>query len=133
MRSKYLFFILLILASCNNNKKTASTVPLSIYKIWQFKKMDTTATSNRKSAVWIGDNSLDMTNRDTLRFSYGNTNNKPTAYPYMVSHDTILIGGKPAYKILKLTDIEMDLMVAFKNNGKQNAGKDSVVMIYHSK
>jgi len=125
---------LLILASCTNNNKQKSGVSktVSIYKVWQFKKMDTTS-SNHKNTVWIGDNSLDMTNKDTLRFSYGNTNNKPTAYPYKVIHDTIFINNKPGYKILKLTATELDLTAAFKNSGKQNTGKNPVVMIYLAK
>jgi hypothetical protein len=127
--------LLLILASCTNNNKQKSGVaqPVSIYKVWQFKKSDSTANTNHKNTVWIGDNSLDMTNKDTLRFSYGNTNNKPTSYPYKVIHDTIFINNKPGYKILKLTAAELDLMSAFKNIGKQNIGKDSVVMIYLTK
>ena len=126
---------LLILASCTNNNKQKSGVaqPVSIYKVWQFKKSDSTANTNHKNTVWIGDNSLDMTNKDTLRFSYGNTNNKPTAYPYKVIHDTIFINNKPGYKILKLTATELDLTAAFKNSGKQNTGKNPVVMIYLAK
>ena len=127
--------LLLILASCTNNNKQKSGVaqPVSIYKVWQFKKSDSTANTNHKNTVWIGDNSLDMSNKDTLRFSYGNTNNKPTSYPYKAIHDTIFINNKPGYKILKLTATELDLMSAFKNIGKQNIGKDSAVMIYRTK
>ena len=127
--------LLLILASCTNNNKQKSgiTQPISIYKVWQFKKSDSTGNTNHKSTVWIGDNLLDMTNKDTLRFSYGNTNNKPTAYPYKVIHDTIFINNKPGYKILKLTATELDLMSVFNNNHPKVSGKDSMVMIYQAK
>ena len=137
MRLKWVICVILLLTlvSCTNNNKQKSGVaqPVSIYKVWQFKKSDSTANTNHKNTVWIGDNSMDITNKDTLRFSYGNTNNKPTAYPYKVIHDTIFINNKPGYKILKLTATELDLMAAFKNSGKQNADKDSVVMIYRTK
>ena len=132
MRSKFILPIIFILASCTNNtKKQASTTAVSIYKIWQFKTLDTTISRNKTTnAAWIGNNILDLTNKDTLKFSYGNTKNKPTAYPYKISHDTIFIQSKPGYKILKLTDDELHLLVAFKY---QSTKADSVVMIYRAK
>ena len=130
MRLKYIFPILLILASCtNNNQKKSGMGLISIYKAWRFKSIDTTISHNKTAnAAWIGNNVLDLTNKDTLKFSYGNTKNKPTAYPYKISHDTIYIQNKPGYKILKLTVDELHLLVAFKS---QKA--DSTVMIYQAK
>jgi len=129
--SKILYKLLILLllfatSDCmNNEKKTASNQPGSIYKTWHFKKMD--ATSSHKT-TWIGNNILDMRNKDTLQFSYDGMHNKPTAYPYKIQHDTIFIENKPGYKIVKLTDSELYVMAIF--NHPKNAAKDSNVMIY---
>lgn len=132
---RYAFFIsVLLLAGClsNNKKTTIPTGVISVYKVWQFKNVDTASTPGHKNAAWIGENLLDLTNKDTLRFSYGSTHNKPTAYPYKIQHDTIFIQNKPGYKIIKLTANELDLMAVFNNHLKA-ASKDSIVMIYTTK
>jgi hypothetical protein len=130
MRYLFILPILLIIASCtNNNQKQASTGPTSIYKIWQYKTIDTTISRKKtNNSSWIGNNKLDLTNKDTLKFSYGSIHNRPTAYLYKIQHDTIFIQNKPGYKILKLTADELHLLVAFKNTGK-----DSTVVIYQAK
>ena len=128
---KYLFilFPILVLASCRGNtRKEANNAPVSIYQIWQFNTPDTLLSHKTRSAAWIGNNQLDLTNKDTLKFSYGSIHNKPTAYPYKIQHDTIFIQNRPAYKILKLTYDELDLLVAFKK-----VSKDSTVIIYKAK
>jgi len=127
----YHFFILMLpMAGCINNNKpeSANTLPISIYKQWQFKKMDTSSIANHSRKPWVGNNILDLRSKDTLQFSYGGMHNKPTSYSYKIQHDTIFIQNKPGYKIVKLTDSELYIMAIF--NHLKMAGRDSDVMIY---
>jgi len=126
------FYMLLIifplLSGCLNNKKPAdSTKAVFIHRIWEFKGIDTASMPNNSGSVWIGRNQLDLTNKDTLRFSYQSNKNGSTSYPYSIRHDTIFVQNKASYKILKLTANELDLGVAFK------ADKSLIVMIYKVK
>jgi hypothetical protein len=91
--------------------------------------MDT--TSSHKNTIWVGNNILDMRNKDTLQFSYGGMHNKPTDYPYKIKHDTIFIQNNPGYKIVKLTDSSLYLMAIF--NHQKGMNKDSEVMVYNLK
>lgn len=127
----YILFALLVIAGCANNKKSTgnSIDSASIYKLWKFETVR--SVPNNIGSVWIGRNLLDLTNHDTLRFSYKSSKAKPTAYPYKISHDTIFVSNNPAYKILKLTNEELDLHAIF--NSKKPMGTDSIVMIYKAK
>jgi hypothetical protein len=120
-----LFLLIIVFAGCTNNKKppVVSTDTASIHKIWQYDNV----RSNASNPGIIGKNRLDLTNNDTLRFSYQSVKDKPTTYAYHILHDTVFVNNSAAYKILKLTADELDLYTIFKN-GKAN--EDSVVMIY---
>lgn len=125
-----IIFLLFALSGCmNNDKKAVTTQPNSIYKKWKFKKMDT--SFSHKKITWVGNNILDMHNKDTLQFSYGGMHNKPTAYPYRIQHDTIFIQNKPGYKIVKLTNSSLYLMPIFTH--QKVMSRDSEVMIYNLK
>ena len=137
MNYKLLIPVIFIgLTGCSNKPKKATDIlVVSINKVWQFKNIDTSSSHFKRSGslTWVGNNVLDLTKKDTLKFSYGSTHNKPSSYPYRVSHDTIFIQSKPAYKILKLTGDELHLLVAFKNNRVNKAPADSTVMLYKVK
>jgi len=134
MKSKYFIFIFFAfpLANCSNNKKSPQTInDTSIYKLWKFDTVK--SMSNNIGSVWIGRNLLDLSNHDTLRFSYKSNKAMPTSYPYKISHDTIFVSNRPAYKILKLTGNELHLFAIFNSGSSKSADKDSIVMIYKAK
>jgi len=120
--------IIITLAACTNNKKpvAASTDTVSIHKVWQYDNV----RSNASNPGVIGKHLLDLTNNDTLHFSYQSIKDNSTAYAYHILHDTVFVNNNAAYKILKLTGDELDLYAIFKSG---NASKDSVVMIYKTK
>lgn len=129
---RYISILILLfsLASCTNNKKKPEEIAIdSIHKIWEFKNIDTATASGNLPSVKISKNLLDLTNKDTLRFSYKNTKNAPTRYPYKILYDTIFVQNGMTYKILKLTGTELQLSNSFKS------GKDSItiVMVYEAK
>ena len=134
-RSYYILIIILSLfvLGCSNNKKAANSSidSTSIYKLWKFDTIK--SASNNPGPVWIGRNLLNLTNHDTLRFSYKSNKAMPTSYPYKISHDTIFVNNRPAYKILKLTNIELHLYAIFNSGKSTSAKKDSIVMIYKAK
>jgi len=139
MKFKYLLFVAaMFLAACsgNNKKDKSDSTHISINKTWVFKKIDT-AKSNLKgqSSFWIGDNTIDMSNPDTLRYSTIATNNGTTVYPYKVSGDAIYLDGKEAYRIVKLTDSILELSALYQVQANPGAAKDSirVVMIYKAR
>jgi len=129
------YILLIILCSfifgCPDNKKSANSAVDSrgIHKVWKFDTVR--SVSKNIGSAWIGRNLLDLTNHDTLRFSYKSNKAMPTSYPYKISHDTIFVSNNPAYKILKLTDKELQLYAIF--NSSASAKKDSVVMTYKAK
>lgn len=134
-RSYYIFIIILSLFAfgCSGNKKAANSSidSATIHKLWKF---DTVKwASNNIGSVWIGRNMLDLKNKDTLRFSYKSNKAMPTTYPYKISHDTIFVNNRPAYKILKLTGNELHLYAIFNSGNSTSAKKDSIVMIYKAK
>lgn len=122
----------LFLYSCAGDQKkaTSSSAKTSINKVWVFKKIDT-ALSNLKgpSSLWIGDNTIDMTNPDTLRYSTIATNNGTTIYPYKVSDDKIFLAGRQAYKIVKLTDSILELSALYHVQEQTGTKRDSVVVV----
>lgn len=124
----------MLLYGCEGHQKKADndSSKITINRIWVFKKIDT-ARSNFKgsSPCWIGGNTIDMSNKDTLRYSTTGTNNGTTAYPYTVSGDNIYLAGKQTYKIIKLTDSILELAALYpvkEQSGKKHS--PSVVMIY---
>jgi hypothetical protein len=125
-----LFLLTLILAACSNNKKPAatSTDTTSIYKVWQYD----TVRSTLKNPGLIGRNLLDLTNKDTLKFSYRSIKDNATAFAYHILHDTIFVNKKAAYKIIKLTANQLELYTLFKSDSSKTA-KDSIIMIYKTK
>lgn len=133
----YCLGVAMLLYSCQDNEKKAvnGSGKVSINKIWVFKKIDT-VQSNLKSAgsLWIGDNTIDMSNRDTLRYSTIATHNGTTAYPYNISRGYIFLAGKQTYKIIKLTDSILELSALY--NVKEQSGEQhesTVVMIYKAR
>lgn len=134
-RSYYILIIILSLfiAGCSGNKKASnnSTDSATIHKLWKFDTVR--SVSNNIGSVWIGRNLLDLSNHDTLRFSYKSNKAMPTSYPYKISHDTIFVSNRPAYKILKLTGNELHLFAIFNSGSSTSAKKDSIVMIYKAK
>lgn len=132
-RSYYILLIILssFVVGCSGNKKAANNSADSgnIHKVWKF---DTVRSASKNiGSVWIGRNLLDLTNHDTLRFSYKSNKAKPTSYAYKISHDTIFVNNNPAYKILKLNSKELELYAIF--NSKKPMSTDSIVMIYKAK
>jgi hypothetical protein len=134
-RSYYILIIILssIIFGCSGNKKTANSSidSTTIHKLWKFDTVK--SVSNNIGSVWIGRNLLDLSNHDTLRFSYKSNKAMPTSYPYKISHDTIFVSNRPAYKILKLTSNELHLYAIFNSGKSTSAKKDSIVMIYKAK
>jgi hypothetical protein len=132
----HLLLAIFFLTSCLNHQKTRdNTKPASVYKVWEFKKIDSikSLTVNLGS-VWIGKNLLDLTDKDTLRFTYQSNRNNHTAYAYNIRHDTIFVQNNASYRILKLTNNELDLAVLFKNDTSQKGGgKAGFVMVYEAK
>ena len=132
-RSYYILLIILssFILGCSGNKKSADNTfdSENIHKIWKF---DTVRSASQNiGSAWIGRNMLDLTKRDTLRFSYKSNKAMPTAYPYKISGDTIFVSNNPAYKILKLSNKVLELYAIF--NGKKSTSNDSVVMVYKAK
>lgn len=134
-RSYYILIIILSLfvLGCSGNKRTNtdSTDIASIHKLWKFDTVK--SVSNHIGSVWIGRNLLDLSNHDTLSFSYKSNKAMPTAYPYKISHDTIFVSNSPAYKILKLTNNELKLYAIFITDSSTPGKKDSIVMTYKAK
>ncbi len=138
MRYKYYIPVLLLaLTGClskNKEKDKIDTSKTSIHKIWVFKSIKSAdSLSKNMGSTWIGKNVLDLTNNDTLRFSYKINKNPPTIYLYKIAHDTLIIGNKMAYKILKVTDNELDLTSAFKPDSSGKGAGNSFVMVYEAK
>jgi len=125
-----LLLILTIIAGCSNNKKPAavSTDTVSIHKIWQYDNV----RSNANNPGVIGKHLLDLTNKDTLHFSYQSIKDNSTAYAYHILHDTVFVNKNAAYKVIKLTAHELELYTLFKSDSSK-ATKDSVIMIYKAK
>ncbi|WP_461448904.1 hypothetical protein [Mucilaginibacter sp.] len=124
-----LFLMLITLAACSNNKKPVSgQTDISIHKQWKYN----TVRSASNNPGLIGKHILDLTNKDTLHFSYQSVKNNSTAYSYSILHDTIFVNKKAAYKIIKLTGDELDLCILFRSDSVK-AVPDSVVMIYKAK
>jgi len=131
----YLLFGLVLLAGCSHGKKAADddVGSISVHKIWRF---DSVKLVPAKTLPYIAKNQLDLTGKDTLKFSYQTKreNKDMTAYTYKIMHDTVYVNGNPAYKILKLTAGELDLLNIFKNASANAAPvTDSVIMIYKAK
>jgi len=126
----YLFIVAIVIASCSNNKKpaSASTDTITIHKLWKY---DTVRSASPNPGL-IGKHSLDLTNKDTLHFSYKAVKANATAYAYHILHDTIFVNKNAAYKITKLTANELDLYILFKSNSVK-ASSDSVIMVYKTK
>ena len=124
------FLIVAIIAGCSNNKKqvSSSADTVSIHKVWKY---DTVRSSSKNPGL-IGKNLLDLTKKDTLRFSYQFVKDNSTAYAYHILHDTVFVNKNPAYKIIKLTAHELELYTLFKSDSS-TATKDSVIMIYKSR
>ena len=139
MKFKYLLFIVTaLLAACagNNKKDKIDSTSVGINKIWEFKKLDTAASNLKgQSSFWIGDNTIDMSNPDTLRYSTIATNNGTTVYPYKITGDAIYLDGKQAYRIVKLNDSILELSALYQVQASPGAAKDSirVVMIYKAR
>jgi|GEM_PF-4392899 len=132
-RGYYILLIMLclfIFGCSNNKKKTSNSVDsTTIHKLWKF---DTVRSANNNiGSAWIGRNILDLSKHDTLRFSYKSNKARPTSYPYKISHDTIFVNNSPAYKILKLSDTELELYAIF--NSKKSSNKDSIIMLYKAR
>ncbi len=127
----------LFLYGCAGDHKKAAndSGKVSINKVWVFKKIDT-AKSNLKgsSSFWIGDNTIDMSNKDTLRYSTIATNNGSTVYPYKVSRSYIFLAGKQTYHIEKLTDSLLELSALYQVKEQSGESHEStVVMIYKAR
>jgi hypothetical protein len=125
-----LFLLIIVFAGCTNNKKptAVSTDTVSIHKVWQYNNV----RSNANNPGVIGRHLLDLTNKDTLHFSYQSIKDNSTAYAYNILHDTVFVNKNAAYKVTKLTANELDLYILFKNDSSK-ATKDSVIMIYKTK
>jgi hypothetical protein len=125
-----LFLLIIVFAGCSNNKKpvSASTDTFSIHKIWQYDNV----RSNASNPGVIGKHLLDLTNKDTLHFSYQSIKENSTAYAYQILHDTVFVNKSPAYKIIKLTASELELYTLFKSDSSRTA-TDSVIMIYKNR
>lgn len=130
----YCLGVAMLLYGCSGNQqKTGNdSSKVSINKIWVFKKIDT-AKSDLKSSgsLWIGDNTIDMSNKDTLRYSTIATHNGATIVPYKVSGGDIYLDGKRTYKIIKLTDSILELSALYHVKEQSGEAHEStVVMIY---
>jgi hypothetical protein len=117
-------------------KTTGDSSKVSINKIWVFKKIDTAKSSNlvNSGANWIGDNTIDMSNKDTLRYSTIATNNGTTVVPYSISRGYIFLAGKQTYKIMNMTDSTLELSAQY--HVKEQSGEEhesTVVMIYRAR
>jgi len=123
----------MFLYGCSGGQKKAdNSKKISINKVWVFKRVDT-AKSNVKgtNAFWIGDNTIDMRNPDTLRYSTIATHNGTTSYSYKVSGGNIYLNGRQTYKIIKLTDSILELSALYHVKEQNGAEHESdVVMIY---
>jgi hypothetical protein len=124
------FLIVAIIAGCSSNKKPVSnsTDTVSIHKLWKY---DTVRSASKNPGL-IGKNVLDLTNKDTLRFSYQSVKDNSTAYAYHILYDTVFVNKNAAYKVIKLTANELDLYILFKSDSSK-AEKDSVIMIYKTR
>ncbi|MFI5157508.1 MAG: hypothetical protein ACHQF4_01500 [Sphingobacteriales bacterium] len=125
------FLLTIALAGCSNNKKQVTndnTDTVSIHKVWRY---DTVRSASKNPGL-IGKNLLDLTNKDTLRFSYQSVKDNTTSYAYHILHDTIFVNKNAAYKVVKITANELDLYTLFKSDSGK-ATKDSVIMIYKTK
>lgn len=133
----YIPVLLLALTGCvskNKEKDKIDTTKASIHKIWVFKSIKSTdSLSKNQGSAWIGNNVLDLTDNDTLRFSYKINKNPPTVYSYKIARDSLIIGNKITYKILKLTDSELDLVNSFKADSSGKGASNSFVMVYEIK
>jgi hypothetical protein len=132
MKLQYLPILLLCLSACQSaeKKESTDTTQTTINKIWVFKKVDTAKSNLQGSGTqWIGDNTIDMTNKDTLRYSTIATNNGSTTFSYKVSDDYIWLDGKKVYKILKLTDSTMELSSLYQIKGQDGIKKNAVVVV----
>jgi hypothetical protein len=134
----FLLAIAAMLAACSGNQKKDAndSISINIHKIWEFKKIDTAKSDLKgRSTFWIGDNSIDMTNNDTLRYSTIATNNGTTVYPYKLSNDCIYLNDKQVYRVVKLTDTILELSALYQVQASPNAPKDSlkVVMVYKAR
>jgi hypothetical protein len=117
--------------SKNKEKDKIDTAHASIHKIWVFKSIKSAdSLSKNFGSIWIGKNVLDLTSNDTLRFNYKINKNPPTIYLYKIVHDTLFIGNKMAYKILKVTDSELDLVKSFKADSSGKDANNCFVMVY---
>lgn len=125
-----LFLLLIFFVGCSSNKKpvSSSNDTVSIHKVWRY---DTVRSASKKLGL-IGKNLLDLTSKDTLRFSYQSVKDNTTAYAYHLLHDTVFVNRNAAYKITKLTANELDLYTLFKSDTNKTA-KDSIIMIYKTK
>jgi outer membrane protein assembly factor BamB len=133
----YRYFIpvlLLLLTGClrkNKEKDKTNIIPSSIHQVWVFKSIKPVdSLSKNLGSIWIGANVLDLTNNDTLRFSYKINKNPPTVYAYKIAHDSLIIGNKITYKILKVTDSELDLVNSFKTDSGGKVVNNSFIMVY---
>ena len=130
----YIPLLLLALTGCvgkNKGKDKIDTAHASIHKVWVFKSIRSAdSLSKNVGSVWIGKNVLDLTNNDTLRFSYKINKNPPTIYLYKIAHDSLFIGTRMAYKILKVTNSELDLVNSFKSDSSGKGANNSFVMVY---
>ncbi|SDT69591.1 hypothetical protein SAMN05216490_5038 [Mucilaginibacter mallensis] len=133
----YIPVLLLALTGClSKNKETNKTdsISASIHKIWIFRSIKPLDSLSKNSgSIWIGANVLDLTNNDTLRFSYKINKNPPSIYTYKIAHDSLIIGNKMTYKILKVTDSELDLGSSFKADSNGKGVTNSFIMAYEVK
>jgi len=127
----YCLVLAVFLYGCSGDRKKAgNTNKISINKVWVFKKVDT-AGSNYKGAgsFWIGGNTIDMRNPDTLRYSAISMHNGTTTYPYKVSGNKIYLAGKQTYSIVKLTDSILELSASCHVKAQNGNKRDSVVVV----
>lgn len=133
----YCLGMAMLLYGCAGNEKKigSDSGKVSINKVWVFKKIDTAQSDLKGSgSLWIGDNTIDMSNNDTLRYSTIATHNGTTTYPYNISRGYIFLAGKQTYKIVKLTDSILVLSALY--NVKEQSGEQhesTVVMIYKAR
>ncbi len=128
--------VLLYGCAGGTKKNSGDSSKVSINKIWVFKKIDTSKSSNLVNSIsnWIGDNTIDMSNKDTLRYSTIATNNGTTVLPYSISRGYIFLAGKQTYKILNMTDSTLELSAQY--HIKEQSGEEhesTVVMIYRAR
>lgn len=123
-----ILLVIIVLAACSNNKKPVTANAISIHKVWKYD----TVRSVAKNPGLIGRHLLDLTNKDTLRFSYQSVKDNTTSFAYNVLHDTIFVNKNAAYKIINLTANKLELYTLFKSESSK-AAKDSIIMIYKTK